>query len=154
MEMTEHLRIQTTRFGDIEVPGDHVFYFPNGIPGFEDVTKFVIIQAGEDVPFYYLQAAEVSELAFVLTDPFVFYPDYAFDLPDSITQALALEKPEQVKVWSIVTVQDALEQATMNLLAPIVINQASRQGRQVVLHHTSFSTKHKLFPSQGEPAKE
>lgn len=80
-----------------------------------------------------------------MADPFLFYPTYEFDLPESARELLQVEMMEQVSVRVIVSIKESLEQATINLVAPIVMNVEARTGKQVVLTKTTYSTKHPLF---------
>ena len=39
---------------------------------------------------------------------------------------------------------------TANLMAPIVLNTANMQARQLVLDKSKYTTKHRLFPENKE----
>ncbi|WP_054957462.1 flagellar assembly protein FliW [Paenibacillus dakarensis] len=135
--------IETSAWGSIEVTEEQIYQFPKGIPGFEQETSFALLSM-EGGPFAYLQSLKEKELAFVLADPFVFYPEYEFELPDSESTELAL-KEGHVYVRNIVTLKDPIEQSSINLLAPIVMNTEKKIGKQVVLHHSSYRTSHRLW---------
>ncbi len=135
--------IEAVQFGHIEIEEDQIFIFKQGIPGFTKYTRFAVIEV-EDTPFSYLQSTEEGKLAFLLVDPFSFHPKYEFDLPLSAAEELQVDSLEQVMVRSIVTVKENLETATMNLVAPIVINTDMKTGKQVILPSTNYTTKHPL----------
>lgn len=135
--------IETSTWGSLEITKEQIYEFPKGIPGFEQETRFALL-ALEEGPFAYLQSLKKQGLAFVVVDPFIFYPDYEFDLSESESRELSL-KPEQVYIRSIVTLKDPIENSSLNLLAPIVINSETRVGKQVVLHHSSYRTNHPLW---------
>jgi Uncharacterized protein conserved in bacteria len=128
--------------GKLNVEQDQIFHFPKGIPGFEQETDFAIIEV-EEGPFSYLQSLKTDALSFLLTDPFLFLPQYEFELPKA--EAEELEISEAVTIRAIVTLRDKLEESTLNLLAPIVLNPVKRLGKQVVLHHSPYSTRHLLL---------
>lgn len=134
--------IDTVVWGNLEIDDKHVYHFAKGIPGFEEETEFVLIEQ-EQTPFEYLQSIKNRELSFLLTDPFLFYPDYEFELPDS--DAKELELDNEVMVRCILTLRDPAENSTLNLLAPIVLNSDKHLGKQVVLHQTSYGTQHPLW---------
>jgi len=142
--------IDTVRFGQIEFEDDNVFTFVQGMPGFESNLQFLLLQAPDNVPFYFLQAVDDQELAFVLTDPFYFYPEYAFDLSDAVSKELEISNPADVKVWSVVTLNsnEGLNAATINLLAPIILNKNTRRAKQIVLIESTYSTKHVLIQAE------
>jgi flagellar assembly factor FliW len=135
--------IETTRFGEVEFRDHEVYTFPYGIPGFQEYKKFTLI-ALEDSPFYYLQSVEEGSLAFVTVDPFSFFPEYEFELPEQTEQELSLASIEDVRVLNIVSVQGSLESATINLVAPVILNSAARIAVQIILEGTGYTTRHSL----------
>lgn len=142
------MKMETVRFGEIEVAEESIYTFPQGIPGFEELHRYVLLEAGEGLPLVYMQAVDESSLTFLLTDPFQFHPGYEFTLADEGKQALRIEEESDVRVWCIVSVKDQWETATLNLQAPLVLNERKRLGRQVVLHDTAYGTKHPLMEQQ------
>ncbi|MDQ0192184.1 flagellar assembly protein FliW [Paenibacillus wynnii] len=134
--------IETTAWGKLEIDEDQIYHFSKGIPGFEDVTEFALIEL-EKSSFAQLQSTQHESISFLLTDPFNFYHEYEFDLPD--TDAEELDIKDAVSVRSIVTIKEQLELSTINLLAPIILNPLNRKGKQVVLHKSSYLTKHPLW---------
>ncbi|KZE70236.1 flagellar assembly protein FliW [Paenibacillus jamilae] len=135
--------ISTSIWGDIEVNDKEIYRFEKGIPGFEETTEFVLLDQDE-APFYYLQSLQQKELSFVLVDPFIFYPEYEFELPDSEAEELGIES--NLVVRSILTLHEQVENSTINLLAPLVFNPDNRQAKQVVLYQSSYLIKHSLQP--------
>lgn len=153
--------VSTLQFGQIKVEEDHIITFPQGLPGFEENRQYVILQSEEDEPFSFMQSVDNPNLSFVVTNPFLFYPGYEFQLPGSVEEELAITDAQDLTIWSIVTVSSDIEHITINLLAPVIINMTTKTGKQVILHDTPYKTKHKLVdqaadavPSQvdGEPS--
>ena len=70
------MNIQTTRFGEIEITKDKVIYFPNGLIGFEDCKQYFALYRDEKSCVWWLQSVERPEVAFILTDPLNFMPNY------------------------------------------------------------------------------
>ncbi|AHV99349.1 flagellar assembly protein FliW [Paenibacillus sabinae] len=134
--------IETAALGSLDIQEEKIYCFPKGIPGFEQETEFAIIDLQEG-PFSYLQSLKTANLSFLLTDPFAFYPQYEFELPD--TEAEELEITDMVDVRAIVTIRDTVEESTLNLLAPVVLNPEKRLGKQVVLHRSPYLTKQLLW---------
>ena len=75
-------KVNTIRFGEVEVAEDKVVHFADGIPAFEDEHEFVIVPYDEESPYVFLQSLTTPDLAFLMTVPFVFFPDYEFELDD------------------------------------------------------------------------
>jgi len=142
--------IESPVLGSVTVSEERMYTFAGGIPGFEEYRKFVIIQEGDQTPFAYLQCVDEPNLILLVANPFVFYPEYDFEISDAVVQTLAIQDREDVVVWSVVTASDSLESATINLLAPVIVNQRTMQGKQVILTNREYKTKHPLLAAAGE----
>ncbi|PZD97837.1 flagellar assembly protein FliW [Paenibacillus sambharensis] len=147
------MELITDVFGVITVEEKDIFHFEVGIPGFEELSSFVVIQDSTEASFSYLQSVERPELSFFLIDPFAFFPAYDFELPETAVKDLKAESIEQLLVRTIVTVRDKLSNATTNLVAPIVLNMEERVGKQVILIQTDYTTRHNLFPIETDEVK-
>jgi len=139
------MKIETTRFGELEIDERDIYTFPEGIPGFEQDKRFILIGLEGLDGFACLQCVDRGDLGFIIVDPFVFFPDYEFNLPDAEAKQLGVEKPGDLSVWTIVTIRDRLESATVNLVAPVVLNVRTRFGKQVILVDPNLGTRHPLF---------
>lgn len=124
------------------VESNNIFIFPKGIPGFEELTKFSVIDI-PDTPFSQLQSIEENSISLLITDPFMFYPNYEFDLPPSIVEELELNSNFLIR--NIVTTKPVITDSTINLLAPIIFNLDNNQARQVILQSTEYLTRHQLW---------
>ena len=144
-------KIKTTRFGEIEEDEGKIVRFAAGLPAFEDEHEFIIVPYDEESPYVFLQSAMTPDLAFLMTIPFIFFPDYEFRLEDDVLKSLALESQEDLLLYTLLTIPGSdIREMTANLLAPIVINRPTNQGRQVVLDKSSYCTKHTLFAKKAE----
>lgn len=141
--------INTLRFGELEIEEQDVVRFADGIPAFEDEHEFVVLPYEEGTPYMFLQSMMTPELAFLMTDPFVFFPDYSFELDDENMEKLAINSMDDVLVCTLISVpRSGVADMTTNLLAPVVINRHTMQARQIVLEKTQYTTKHRLFPEK------
>ena len=142
-------KINTLRFGELEIEEQDVVRFADGIPAFEDEHEFVVLPYEEGTPYMFLQSMMTPELAFLLTDPFVFFSDYSFELDDENMEKLAINSMDDVLVCTLISVpRSGVADMTTNLLAPVVINRHTMQARQIVLEKTQYTTKHRLFPEK------
>lgn len=128
------MKIVTKFLGEIDIANEDILTFPEGIPGFSEVTKFVLLPLDQDLPLALLQATENTELGFIVAYPFVFKSDYVFDLSMEDSEILVAEREEDLVTYAIVTLKENLSNSTMNLLAPVVINITKKVGKQLVLH--------------------
>jgi flagellar assembly factor FliW len=146
--------VSTLSFGELEIEPQEVYEFPQGIPGFEEYHRFIIVQPNAELQFCYLQSVEESGLALLVCNPFLFFKDYDFQLSEAYQQELRITEEKDVVVWSVVTINWQSNEATMNLLAPIVVNIREKRGKQIILHDSEYRTKHNLtFPNSEELAK-
>jgi flagellar assembly factor FliW len=144
-------KINTSRFGEIEVDETKIVHFKDGIPAFENEHEFVILPYEEESPYYFMQSLKSPELAFLLTIPFLFFQDYSFELDDETVEDLAITDNEKVYYYALITIPNgSIRYMTANLVAPIVLNSENMQAKQIILEKTNYTTKHRLFP---EPAK-
>ncbi|MFV9510522.1 flagellar assembly protein FliW [Tepidibacillus sp. LV47] len=138
-------KIETTRFGRVEYNEEDIIHFENGIPGFEKEQLFLLIQPDVDQPYAFLQSVQTSELAFVIVNPFIFYPNYEFDLDEQSKEELEINNVEDITVWGILSIPEDFKKTTINLKAPVIINVKNRKGKQVILHDTLYEIKTPLF---------
>lgn len=148
------MKIETARLGAIEYEESRVITFSQGIPGFKDCKKYILIEI-EDSPFMYLQSIEEGNVTFVVASPFEFYQQYEFEIPSHVKLELQLLDQKNVKVFNIVTVRNQLSEATINLVAPIIINDDNKAGVQHILAEGEYSLRHPLFSAEesGEGGK-
>ncbi|MBR1647665.1 MAG: flagellar assembly protein FliW [Selenomonadaceae bacterium] len=143
------LKVNTSRFGEIEVDENNVVHFANGIPAFEGENEFVILPYDQESPYYFMQSLKSPDLAFLLTIPFLFFPDYTFEIDDETVKELDIRNQENVVYYSMITIPNgSIRYMTANLLAPVVLNTDNMRAKQVVLEKSNYTTKHRLFPEQ------
>ena len=144
-------KVDTVRFGEIEVEEDKIVHFEQGIPAFEDEHEFLVIPYDAESPYYFMQSLTTPDLAFLLTVPFVFFPDYEFELDDEVLKHLGIKQQEEILIYALITIPGGkVEDMTANLMAPVVINTTNMQARQVVLDRSGYTTRHRLFPKKEE----
>lgn len=146
------MKIESVRFGELEVEEKQILHFPHGIPGFLDEKTFVHIPYDLESPFSFLQSTTEPNLSFLLVEPFSFFEDYEFNLEDEIAAELGLSPENLPQIYLIASVKEKLLDMTVNLLAPIVLNSVNREGRQIILDNAEYSIRQRLFP-EGLPSE-
>lgn len=134
--------VRTSRFGVIEIAEDRVITFSKGVLGFPNHTRFALLQPGDDACFFWLQSIDDPNLAFVVTDPAMFVPDYTVPIRAEQMESLSLNSLEDAQVFVIVNKVD--EHLTGNLQGPLLVNTLSRVGEQIVLAEKKWTTRHNL----------
>lgn len=146
MSQETMIKINTEKFGELEINKDMIFNFVSPIIGFNDLKEYAIIDYKPDSPFKWLQSIEDTSLAFPVTLCSFFGIDYQFDIPDDEAQKLGIETADDVLVCNICTIPSSNPKgATVNLLAPVVINFNNKKAMQIILKDTKFEVRHKLF---------
>ncbi|MCA9284974.1 MAG: flagellar assembly protein FliW [Phycisphaerales bacterium] len=135
--------VQTTRFGMVEVDGERIIRFPSGLLGFSSFTSFVLLQPDEQGVFFWLQSTQNPDLAFVVTDPTLWIPDFHANIRREQMEELGLENLSDAQVFVIVNKRD--QALTANMQGPLVINTISRSGVQLVLAEKRWTTRYELM---------
>ncbi len=143
------MKYQSTRFGEFEVTDNEILNCPDGLYGFEQETQFALLPLDPNIdsPLEWLQSLTTPELAFVITDPIPFVPDYAVTLTADDRRAIGLDEEEAFHIRVIVTVPEDYRKMTGNLLAPLVIHPRLNTGKQIVLTRPDYNTQHPLLPN-------
>lgn len=141
IDKAERLTIESELFGSLSVHPDQTFDFPDGLYGFPEAKKFVLIPAEPD-GFYWLQSLDHGPLVFLLGDPFVFVPGYSVDLGEAELGPITTDEPSDVAVLAIVTLPEESDGLpTLNLQGPITLNVTKRLGRQIVVADSAFGIR-------------
>lgn len=140
------MQLDTKHFGLMEIDEKGIIYFPEGLPGFENIRKFTLLSNDDkESPFKWLQSVDEPGLAFVVADPFLIKKDYDIEIKDEILTALGVEKPEDILVYSIVVVPEDISKISINLKAPVVINTGNHKGMQVILDTDRYGVRHYIL---------
>lgn len=139
------MTIQTIRFGQVEITTEDLIEFKEGLLGFGNLRKFVLLDDPTDEVFAWLQSCERPEIAFPILEPEFFSTSYKFTLTKSDMEALNIKNMDRVKVFCIVTIPDDPTQMTANLKAPILINIPDRNARQCVLQDNNLAIREPIF---------
>lgn len=143
------IKVNSTKFGDLEINKELVFDFVCPIIGFDDLTKYALIDYKPDSPFKWLQSIEEADLAFPVTLCSFFNIDYQFDIPDEEAAKLEIENADDILVCNIANIPASNpHEATINMLAPVVINLQNKKAMQLILKNTDFEVRYKLFKEE------
>jgi len=141
---------QSSRLGPFELKDSEIIQFPEGLYGFEHETRFGLLPFDPkiDCPLKWLQSLSNPDLAFVVTDPFLFQPDYRVNLSTEERLLIGAGPKDQLCVLVIVKIPAVFTQMTANLVAPLVINTRTLTARQFVLASPEYDTAHFLLPEE------
>ena len=124
------MKINTRQFGEIEFNPDLLINFSNGIFGFENLKNYLLIKVDDDF-FYWLNSIEEPEIAFPMIGIRVIDDKYPSE--------------NEGEPFGIVTMNSDIMKITINLKAPIYINQDTKKGIQRILDNDNYPVNYNLF---------
>lgn len=119
---------------------------PAGLMGFAEVKNLELIHNTDELPFRWLRSVEDRSIAFVVVQPDGLIPGYELELSDEDATEIGITDPEEALILNIVTLRNGRpEEATVNLIGPLVVNRETGIGRQVVPRNfQNYSARHAL----------
>ncbi len=142
------MTIMTEYLGEVEYTKEDIIHMEKGLYGFEEVKDYLLIQNPDnDLPYMWLQSIEDEKLSFIVTNPFYFVSDYDFELPDAVIKKLEVKSIEDIQILSIIVIPDKIENTTMNLKSPIILNHNINKGEQIILEG-KYDLRYKLFQKE------
>jgi flagellar assembly factor FliW len=122
-----------------EMSADTVLTFPEGLPGFDGMTRFRLFHETDKPSLLWLESADDPNLQFSLTDPELLKVKYEITLSDSECEMLQLRDPADIAVLVMLYKDDTAADSPpgndirANFLGPLIINARNRIGMQKVL---------------------
>ncbi|NGZ05631.1 MAG: flagellar assembly protein FliW [Magnetococcales bacterium] len=139
------MEVHGTRFGTLRFMEDELITLDEGMLGFPNSKRYLMFPYADDSSFFWLQSVDEPEVAFIVINPFDFFAELEFLVEDTDTDAIGLDKGEDMEVFSLLTIPDGKpEEMRTNLAGPVVVNVRNRRGRQVVMRE--YSARQPLIP--------
>jgi flagellar assembly factor FliW len=113
--------------------GHPILDFVEPIPGFPEEREFVLAPLDPTGTLFALRSLRTPGLRFIVMPPAVFFPDYHPAVDEGDVSPLALGDSTDLQVLVIVSVQDGIGDATVNLRAPIVLATDTGRAMQLIL---------------------
>jgi len=141
------MKIESKRFGMLEVKEDRILKLNGGLFGFSHMTRFALMDDQEDpnLPFKWLISVDDPEYGFLVTDPGIFFKDYVFDLSEDDRREIGASTEDDITVINMLTIPADPRRITANLRGPLVFNNRTMTGKQIILENTGYATKHYIF---------
>ncbi len=138
------MKIQTSRFGEIEVDELKIIEMRAGILGYNSLKRFVMIVHEKGSPFHWFQSLEDSSIAFITMNPFIVKSDYEPEIDDWTIELLEVDNVEDIELMVILTVRSEPVKMTANLRAPLVINKQKKLASQVILEDEQYPVRYNI----------
>ncbi len=139
------MHIETERFGDFEFPDNKVIEFPSGIPGFENLHRFVILEIEKSKPLYWLQSTDNKHIALPTLIPFDLLENHSIQIRDSDLEDLHVEEQTDLIVMNVVVIPKDIRKMTVNLAAPIIINAKEGVGKQILIDAEELPMRYPIY---------
>jgi flagellar assembly factor FliW len=124
------MKIKTYQFGEVEFTEDKIIRFGEGIFGFEQLVEYLFIKP-DDSFFYWLNSVENPNIAF---------PLFGLRLVDD-----SFPQEENFEAFGIVTLNSDPLKITLNMRAPVFINQDKKTGFQKIIDSDKYPVHYNLF---------
>jgi flagellar assembly factor FliW len=141
---------ESSRFGTLEIETEEVIEFESGLIGLGG-ARYALLTTDDQSPFAWLQSIDDAELALPITNPWLFFTDYAVDVDDAEAKRIGIEDPSKVDVWVTVRAASELQGFSANLRAPILVWNG--RGHQVINEAQDAPVRAPLFAAAAEPVQ-
>ncbi|OPD37856.1 flagellar biosynthesis protein FliW [Clostridium botulinum] len=142
------MKLNTKYHGCIKYEEKDVIYFEKGIPGFEELKKFILFPVEDNDVFSVFHSIEKEDMGIIVTSPFSIEKDYEIQLEEEQIKNLKLQDEKDTLVLNTVTLSSDIDKITANLRAPIVINIKEKIGEQIIINSDKYKVKHPLFKEE------
>ncbi len=136
----ETICFATSRFGTVSVGHDKVINFVKGIPGFDGLRRFIIIDHDQEGVFRWMQSVDNPAVAFLLTDPNLFKPGYAVPLKKNDAEALGARNTSALVTYVMVCASHEKAQMSINLKGPVVFNSENMKAMQCIIDRDDYQS--------------
>ena len=135
-----------TKIGELEIDEDKIIKFDRGIPGFENLRDFMIVEKKESYPILWLVSLEDTDVAIPVIDPWLIRVDYSVDIDEDTIRELDIKGMEDLRILSVLVIPVGKpEDMTINLMAPIIINKRTGKGKQIIMENSGYGIRHRVI---------
>ncbi|WP_123053464.1 flagellar assembly protein FliW [Clostridium sp. JN-1] len=142
------MKLDTRYHGVLNYEKEDIITFKKGLPGFENLKNFILVPAEENKLFYILHSMEDTNVGIIVISPFNVMKDYEFDLNDYKVSELNIKNQKDIIVVNTVNLSSKIENITINLKAPIIINKDENIGEQLILDKSNYPIKYPLLKGE------
>lgn len=145
--MEEIMLVKTKFFGEVELPEEKIITLERGLIGLEQYKKFTILYdcEKEQTNISWFQSLEESALAIPVIKPWLIKEDYNPIVEDELLTGLGDLTEENLVILLTVTVPENIEDMSVNLKAPVIINADTRNGAQIAVENKDYQVKYKIY---------
>ena len=135
-----------TKIGELEIEEEKIIKFERGIPGFENLREFVVVEKEESYPIMWLVSLDSPDVAIPVIDPWLVRIDYSVDIDEETIRELEIEGMEDLRILSVLVIPVGNpKEMTINLMAPIIINKRTGKGKQIIMENSGYGIRHRVI---------
>lgn len=140
------MKFETPRFRIIDVREKDIITFPEGLLGFPDQTRYVLLEEKMAGPFLTLQSLDNPNSSFILINPALVDKNYELDIDIKGLKQLECEEiTDSLTIHCVVCIGYIIKDTTANLQGPIIINNKNNIGAQFVRADDKYSTSEPII---------
>ena len=141
------MKANTRLFGEIEIEEEKIINMEQGIIGFPDLKQFTLIfdsERREKSGIMWLQSMDDGDVSIPVMAPSDLIADYNPTVNYELLEFLGELTPDNTYVLVTVTVPQKIEDISVNLKAPIIINMSTNKGCQIIVED-DYAVRHKIY---------
>lgn len=142
------MKAKTRIFGEIEIADDKIITLEKGMIGFPKLNRFALIfdeeKEQKQNSIMWLQSMDDTDIAFPVMIPNAVKEDYSPNVNEEIIAPLGTLNEDNTYILVTVTVPKRIEDFSVNLKAPIIINMDNRKGVQLIVED-DYPVKYKVY---------
>lgn len=142
------MKINTRKFGEIDIDEEKILTMPEGLPGFPGFESFVLLEDPKTAPFCWFQSIEAPNLALIVMNPLIFKPDYQLNVKPVIEKRNWTDvNPEKLLKFVVINIQEGRgeKSITANLMGPLVINLKTKEVIQMAICDADYSHQYDVL---------
>lgn len=145
------MEIISKLLGKIEFDENSIIQFEEGLIGIPEKKRFLLIEKEDFKPFCYLQSVDDPTFILIVINPLMVETEYRFNIFKDDLNALGIRDENDFSLFAIVIFAQQIEDITVNLKAPVLINIHSRKALQVILLNDDYTVEEPLIRTKNLP---
>lgn len=140
--------VKTKYFGEIELTEEKIITLDRGLMGFEEYKRYTILydcekEGGTNIMWF--QSVDEQGLVLPMINPLIVKDDYNPVVEDELLVQLGEITEENLVILLTMTVPENIEEMSVNLKAPVIINADTRKGVQIIVENQDYEVKYKVY---------
>lgn len=136
-------KMQTTKFGPAVNTGEPIT-FRYGIPGFEQLRKFILRNLEKYPPFQLFCSLEENDLSMIVLNAKYLKELKDISIPRHELNKIGIDDPQNMDMYVILRVKPDSKQFVANTKAPLIINNSNQTGNQIIIEKDGLMSDYPL----------